>query len=186
MNPENQPQDPVQPPATPEPVAAPVPQPQLATNPMPPAQQPVAYPGPSQAAAPTAGIDAKIMSLKYMAIVVPVSIIGGTIYNVSKAYGRPFLAICALAIFIYAFTVVSKVKTRTNSLTQQDKKQAVILMSLDPLIVQAVYYYRLKKNSPNEAKIFNSIGWNIFFVQLVFYIAIAIIVAVAATPSVAK
>lgn len=155
-----EPQTPNVPPITNQPTPYP-------PNPMavPPAPAPPSQPVTNVAI----GADSKIRSVKYLfrifgatAVFIVIALLAAKIYAPLKflSYAIAFVAI------VMAVKATAQLKNKMNDvLAEEDKNKMVLLMSFDPLIGQAIYYYRLRKSMPNTAKIALNIGWKILGLQ---------------------
>jgi len=70
-------------------------------------------------------------------------------------------------------TVSQLIKTAAKKVTAKDKQKAVLLMAVSPVLVQAFYYYRLRKTQPTLAKTYNDIGWKVFIWEVVLFAALS-------------
>lgn len=93
-----------------------------------------------------------------------------------------------LVVLVICYRNVSKLKaSSTDSLTKEEKYKMVFFMSVDPVIAQAFFYYRLSKSLPKTAKIALKIGWKVFFLQIMAVIVVVlIIVVIFAIPALQK
>lgn len=77
-----------------------------------------------------------------------------------------------VASIIFTVITVSKIKKNPASgTTQPEKQKAVALMAFDPLITQAIYYYRLRNVNPQMASGFNMLGWKVFGLGIALFVA---------------
>ena len=155
-------------PPQPMPVPAP-PSPQiLQATPAP--VQPVSAPAPPQAVGQPFNI--KVFTLKNLLIILAVVVV----YNVANN----IIGLISWAIFVvsmvYAYMVVSNLKKDLSLVnTDAEKYKAVLLMAIDPLIVQAFYYYRLRKLNPQIAGEYNKLGWKVLGLEILLGIIAGIL-----------
>jgi hypothetical protein len=81
----------------------------------------------------------------------------------------------SLIIWLVTLTIcyktVTKLKTTgRDDLDKPNKYKMVLFMAVDPIIAQAFYYYRLRKNHSNLAKLVNKIGWKVLGLDILFLI----------------
>jgi hypothetical protein len=95
-----------------------------------------------------------------------------------------------LVVLILCYRNISKAKaTGQDVLTKDEKYKMVVFMSVDPVIAQAFFYYRLKKSLPQTARVALKIGWKVFFLQLLPTIVgflLLVIVILLAIPALQK
>jgi hypothetical protein len=123
-------------------------------------------------------VDAKIYHPQYwLSIIVAVAI-----YSVIASYLSTLLTYAIyVGMLVFVFQTISRLKKRgKDDLTQGDKYKMVLFMAFEPVVAQALYYYRLRKTMPKAAGIALSIGWKVF---LLFMIGIVIYVFIAVTQS---
>ncbi len=73
-----------------------------------------------------------------------------------------------VVMIVLTFRTISKLKKHgIDELTQFDKYKMVFFMAFEPIIGQALYYYRLRKTMPKAAGIALSIGWKVFGLILI-------------------
>jgi len=173
---------------TPQPPTGIPPSPQPAVQPpVPPTPQ-----MPNQMPSYESGEDAKISSPKYWL----------TVYGILALYtlldvidARQKIKIISLVVFIawlvlliFCYRNVSRVKASGQDvLTKEEKFKMVFFMSVDPVIAQAFFYYRLKKVLPQTAKTALKIGWKVFFLQIApTIVGFLVLVVLIAIPSLQK
>jgi hypothetical protein len=141
------------------------------TNPVIPTTTPLVSALPVATPLPTGTrlVDAKLFHTKYLFL-----IFGGYAIYAVIAVATPdaIWSILSKLIFFlflaYVAKSVTELKTRPNdALTENDKAKMILMMMLDPLVGQAMYYYRLKKTKPLMAKIALKVGWKIFLFTII-------------------
>lgn len=152
-------------PVNPEAMQAPV-QPAV-QQPVAPAQTPSQNPQPLQ----TTGIDdqdAKLRAKGILLAIIIVVLYFGVLILLPKALGISalgnlvsFLAWIASMVAV-VLQVSSLKKTGVDALSKTAKRNSIVLMSIDPLIGQAIYYFGLRGKLPNTASKLNKIGWKVF------------------------
>lgn len=90
--------------------------------------------------------------------------------NVSGlVFSVPVILVVLIALVIH----VKKLKRANRTmLSKKDKYISVVLMTLDVLIGQAVYYYTLRKTQPENAKTFNKMGWKILGIAMLMLVVL--------------
>jgi hypothetical protein len=165
--------------APPQPVAAqPMPAPQPAPQPVTQVQQPA--PNPSinstqQPVMPGVAEDTKVLKPKYLLIIFGVSILAN-IAGLIPILAVLYVIVVITAVSIYVGGLKSKSKSTPLVFNREEKTKTVLFMALSPIISQAIYYYVLKKSSPDFAKSANSVGWKVFGLLIVMSIVLGFIV----------
>lgn len=161
----------------PVPPAAPAePSPPAETPPQPTAdnQQEQTQTPPQQSTPGVGSFDSKVWKPKYLGIILAVVVI----YQVLNIV-MILAFLLAIGVLIYGFTVITKLKAAApGSISGQDKDKAMWIMAVDPILAQALYYYRLRKVHPEEARIFNKIGWKVFGTEILISIILGILYVV--------
>jgi hypothetical protein len=107
----------------------------------------------------------KILTPKYLFVILLAVLFYGIINTFVPSLG--FLVI--VLVLILAYITISKIKKNSGSESlESEKLKAIIFMTIDPLIVQAFYYYRLRKQNKQVAKTYNKLGWKILGIDFVF------------------
>ena len=160
--------------------AAPQPQPVPSIQPKPisqaptpqPVQQPMAAAQSATAVAQAPIAADQTFNIKVFHIKNLLVILGVVIIYIITSNTIPFIGfILFIASLIYAYMTVTKLKKDPALITKDDEKlKAVVLMTIDPLVVQAFYYYRLRKINPQAAGVYNKLGWKVLGVEFLLYI----------------
>ena len=152
--------------------------------PMPPATPSYNQPASSESE------NAKISSPKYWLTVygiLALYILLDVIDRKVKILGLAVL-IAWLVVLVICYRNISKLKASgADNLTKEEKYKMVFFMSVDPVIAQAFFYYRLKKSLPQTARTALKIGWKVFFLQIVpTIVGFVILVILLAIPALQK
>lgn len=170
--------------APPQPIAAqPMPAPQPAPQPAAQAQQPAPNPSMSstqQPVMPGAAEDTKVLKPKYLLIILGVSIVAN-IASLVPILIVLYIIVVITAVSIYVGGLKSKSKSTPLVFNQEEKTKTVLFMALSPIISQAIYYYVLKKSSPDFAKSANSVGWKVFGLLIISSFILGFIVSMIAS-----
>lgn len=148
-----QPAEPIQPSQTPQ---------------QPLSQQPAAN-GPTISAQPPVGgaFSTKILEPKTLGLI----FLGALAYGSTAIHAIAFGGVLIwIAFFIYNFIYTSKLKTGAVA----NRTLITLLLAFNPIVAQAVFYYRIKKNNEPLAKSINRFGWKIFGLEVVLMLAIGI------------
>ena len=119
------------------------------------------------------GADARISKPKYWLTIFGVLIAYASVILMLRIIGLGIVGSLAwVVLLVFCWLHVNKIKAAgSDTLTESNKMRAIVFMTVDPLIGQAVYYFRLKGTQPQTAKILNKIGWKIFGI---FFIPVVI------------
>lgn len=110
----------------------------------------------------------KLLKPKYLLIIIAIEIC----YLVLRALPG-LLLIIVIVFIVYTFVTVSKIKKNPSvGATETEKNKAVILMTFDPVIAQAIYYYRLRNVDSKAAHAYNQLGWRVLGLDILIYVAI--------------
>lgn len=94
----------------------------------------------------------------------------GTLLLVSEYFpvaAKP-ISLVFVVVIIFAVKHSSQLKKlQTDEILTASKRKAMLLLFLEPLVVQAIYYFRLKKTHPKVASTINNIGWKAFWIDFV-------------------
>jgi hypothetical protein len=91
-------------------------------------------------------------------------------------YARAFVPYIGLAFIIWAYVSITALKKKPALITGEKARfQAVIFMASYPILVQAFYYFRLKKVNPRAASAYGRLGWKVLGMQVVFGVAAILI-----------
>jgi hypothetical protein len=123
-------------------------------------------------------VNAKISYPKYWLMVVGVVVM----YSIVAKYLSPMVTyIIYVVVLAITYRSITKLKKRgKDQLTGKDKARMVLFMAFEPVVGQALYYYRLKKQMPISASIALWIGWKVL---LLFLVGIAIFIVMTVTQS---
>jgi hypothetical protein len=121
--------------------------------------------------------DAKISHPKYWLTIILVALAAVLLNRIPYVY-----MVLWLVVIVICFLTISKMKTRgIDRLVSSEKYKMTFFMAFDPLIAQALYYYRLRKSLPETASKALKIGWKTFILQVIsFIILTAGLIAAAA------
>jgi hypothetical protein len=138
------------------------------------------------------GENAKISSPKYWLTVYGVFVLY-ILLEVANAHLKVkiigiMVLLAWLVVLILCFRNISKVKAAGQDvLTKEEKYKMVFFLSVDPVIAQAFFYYRLKKSLPQTARTALKIGWKVFLLQLLpSIVGFLLLVILFATPALQK
>ncbi len=116
----------------------------------------------------------KLFTLKHLLIIILVSVAYAALQNIVPA----LVGAMWIASIVYTFITVTKIKQNPAiGTTEIEKRKAVALMTLDPLITQAIYYYRLRSINPPLANGFNMLGWKVLGFAIACYVVAIIILS---------
>jgi hypothetical protein len=109
--------------------------------------------------------------LVFFAAYIPFGLISAFTNNTVAA----LIVIIAFGVAIDA--MISIKKNPTEATAEKQLFKAIALMTLSPLVAQAVYFYGLKKTNAEVANAYNNLGWKVFgfeFLLLVLAFAAAV------------
>lgn len=91
------------------------------------------------------------------------------VYGLMKMYTPPLASLLWVIVTLVGYFAVSAIKkSSSDKLSDTEKTKAVLYMAISPILVQAFYYYRLKKQQSVLAKAFNRLGWNVLGIEIIF------------------
>lgn len=101
------------------------------------------------------------------------------LYIIVQRYLPPVmvLVIYGSVLLLMDLSIDKLLKSGRKQLTLADKNRMVLFMAFTPLIGQALYYYRLKRQMPIGASVALWIGWRVlalFVIGMGIYLAIAL------------
>jgi hypothetical protein len=92
---------------------------------------------------------------------------------VLNRYAHSYVPFIGLAFIVWAYLSITALKQKPSLITgEKTRFQAVIFMASDPIIIQALYYFRLRRVNLRAAQAFNRLGWKVLGLQLVFGVVI--------------
>lgn len=120
-------------------------------------------------------VDAKLFHPKYILTITVITVVNLITISFLSTLLSYFIFVIVL---IFLYRTVSRLKEKgKDDLTQWDKFKMVAFMTFEPLVGQAIYYYRLKKTMPRSASIALKIGWQVlvlFVAGVIIYIYVSV------------
>ncbi len=131
--------------------------------------------------ASTEKITLKVFKWKYLFIIAGIVVVANLVNSFIPAASWVLVGIG----FVLALMDVDKIKKNPEiARTEVANAKAVAIMTLNPLIGQAVYYYSLRKTLPDLAKGYNNLGWKT--IGAMFLVGIVVVTLLSVLFSVFK